>query len=323
MREAKLFMEFIVPFLFVFMIVFMSIPLLEKLAVKWNFIDKPTERKKHKRPVPLLGGVGIFLGFMSGYLVFVRPINKQSMAIMIASALVLLIGLLDDWYKTLGKEFPALPRLLVHIIAAWIVFSSGIVFYGFTNPLTHNYIVLPYIVQLILSIMWIVGVTTVINWSDGIDGLAGILSAIAGATLYVAALAKGQGDSALLSALLVGAALGFLRYNKHPARIFMGDSGANFLGFILAIVALSGAFKQATLVSLSIPILALGVPIFDNLIVVFKRFSRGESIYKADATQIHHRLISSGLNPKQTVAFISLMSVCFSLLSIIILLLDI
>ena len=316
-------MEFIFPFFFVFFIVFISIPLLEKLAVKWNFVDKPTERKKHKQPIPLLGGVGIFLGFMIGYLVFVRPINYQSLAIIIASVLVLGIGLIDDWYKTLGKEFPALPRLMVHILAAWIVFSSGIVFYGFTNPLTEQYIVLPYAIQLILSIMWIVGVTTVINWSDGIDGLAGILSSIAGATLYVAALAKGQSDSALLSALLVGAALGFLRYNRHPARIFMGDSGANFLGFILAIGALSGAFKQATLVSLSIPVLALGVPIFDNIIVVLKRFFRGESIYKADATQIHHRLISSGLNPKQTVAFISLMSVCFSLLSIIILLLNI
>lgn len=316
-------MEFIFPFFFVFLIVFISIPLLEKLSVKWNFVDKPTERKRHKQPIPLLGGVGIFLGFMIGYLAFVRPIDYQSVAIIIASVLILGVGLIDDWYKTLGKEFPALPRLMVHILAAWIVFSAGIVFYGFTNPFTQQYIVLPYIIQFILSIMWIVGVTTVINWSDGIDGLAGILASIAGATLYVAALAKGQSDSALLSALLVGAALGFLRYNRHPARIFMGDSGANFLGFILAIVALSGAFKQATLVSLSIPVLALGVPIFDNIIVVLKRFSRGESIYKADATQIHHRLISSGLNPKQTVAFISLMSVCFSLLSIIILLLNI
>ncbi len=103
----------------------------------------------------------------------------------------------------------------------------------------------------------------------------------------------------------------------------MGDSGANFLGFILSIIALNGAFKQATLISLSIPVLALGVPIFDNIIVVLKRFSRGESIYKADATQIHHRLLSSGLNPKQTLAFISLISVCFSLISIIILLLKV
>lgn len=171
--------------------------------------------------------------------------------------------------------------------------------------------------------MWIVGVTTVINWSDGMDGLAGSLSAIAGSTLFVVALAKGQSDSALISVLIVGAALGFLRYNRHPAQIFMGDSGANFLGFMLGIVALNGAFKQATLISISIPVLALGVPILDNLFIVIKRFFKGEPIYKADASQIHYRLLSSGLNQRQTVAFISLVSLCFSLLSIIILLLKV
>lgn len=316
-------MNFLFAFSFVFLIVYLTIPFLEKLSIKWNFVDKPNERKKHQHPIPLLGGIGIFLGFISGYIAFVRPIDKQSVSIIVASILILIIGIIDDWYKALGKEFPALPRLFVHIISAIIVFSSGIVFYGFTNPITHEYIILPYIIQFVLSIMWIVGVTTVINWSDGIDGLAGSLSAIAGSTLFVVALAKGQDDSALLSVLIVGASLGFLRYNKHPARIFMGDSGANFLGFILSIIALNGAFKQATLISLSIPVLALGVPIFDNIIVVLKRFSRGEAIYKADATQIHHRLLSSGLNPKQTVAFISLISVCFSLISIIILLLKV
>ncbi|AFM39275.1 UDP-N-acetylmuramyl pentapeptide phosphotransferase/UDP-N-acetylglucosamine-1-phosphate transferase [Desulfosporosinus acidiphilus SJ4] len=316
-------MNFLFAFSFVFLIVYLTIPFFEKLSIKWNFVDKPNERKKHQRPIPLLGGIGMFFGFISGYITFIRPIDKQSVSVIVASILILIIGIIDDWYKTLGKEFPALPRLLVHIISAIIVFSSGIVFYGFTNPVTHKYIILPYIIQFVLSIMWIVGVTTVINWSDGIDGLAGRLSAIAGSTLFVVALAKGQDDSALLSALIVGVSLGFLRYNKHPARIFMGDSGANFLGFILSIIALNGAFKQATLISLSIPVLALGVPIFDNIIVVLKRFSRGESIYKADATQIHHRLLSSGLTQKQTVAFISLISVCFSLISIIILLLKV
>lgn len=316
-------MMYLMAFSFVLLIVYLVIPLLKILSLKWQFVDKPTERKKHQKPIPLLGGVGIFLGFISGYLVFVRPIDNKSASLLIASVMVLLIGIIDDWYKTLSKEFPAFPRLMVHIIAATIVYSSGIVFYGFTNPVTHQYIILPSVMQFILSIMWIVGVTTVINWSDGIDGLAGILSAIAGATLFVVALAKGQGDSALLSALIVGASLGFLRYNKHPAQIFMGDSGANFLGFVLGIIALDGAFKQATLISLSIPVLALGVPIFDNLVIVAKRFYRGEPIYKADAAQIHHRLLSSGLSQRQTVAFISLVSVCFSLLSIIILLLKV
>lgn len=316
-------MNFIFAFFFVFLIVYSIIPTLKRVSLKFHFVDKPTERKKHTEPIPLLGGVGIFIGFLSGYVAFVRPINREFIFVIIASALVFLIGIVDDWFKTLGKEFPVLPRLIVHIFAAIIIYYSGIVFYGFTNPLTHQYILLPVYMQFVLTIMWILGVTTVINWTDGMDGLAGSLSAIAGSTLFVVALAKGQNESALISALIVGAALGFLRYNKHPAQIFMGDSGANFLGFILGIVALNGAFKQATLISISIPVLALGVPIFDNLFVVFKRLSKGEPIYKADASQIHHRLLSSGLNQKQVVVFISLIGVCFSLLSIIILLLKV
>jgi UDP-N-acetylmuramyl pentapeptide phosphotransferase/UDP-N-acetylglucosamine-1-phosphate transferase len=316
-------MNYILPFSSAFIIVYLLIPILKKFSVKCSFVDQPTERKKHNKPIPLLGGAGIFIGFICGYVVFVRPINKEFISIIIASTLVLLIGIVDDWFKTSGKEFPVLPRLIVHILAANIVYSSGIVFYGFTNPLTHQYIVLPVFLQFILSIMWIIGVTTVINWSDGVDGLAGSISAIAGSTLFVVALAKGQNDSALISALIVGAALGFLRYNRHPAQIFMGDSGANFLGFILGVIALDGAFKQATLISISIPVLALGVPIIDNLFIVMKRFFQGDPIYKADASQIHHRLLSSGLNQKQVVTFISLLSLCCSFLSIIILLLKI
>ena len=307
-------------FLFVFSIVYFTIPILKHLAIKYHFVDMPTERKKHDIPIPLLGGVGIFIGFLFGYFTFVRPIN---VFVIIASLLVFSIGMVDDWYKTLGKEFSILPRLIVQLFAAIIVYSSGIVFYGFTNPLTNHYILLPVFLQFILSIMWILGVTTVINWSDGMDGLAGSLSAIAGSTLFVVALAKGQSESAIISVLIVGATLGFLRYNRHPAQIFMGDSGANFLGFVLAIVALDGAFKQATLISISIPVLALGVPIFDNLFIVIKRLSNGEPIYKADAGQIHYRLLSTGLSQKQVLAIISLVSLCFSLLSIIILLLKI
>ena len=315
---------------FVFVIVFFLIPPLTRLAIKTSFVDKPTERKNHKNPIPLLGGVGIFLGFLCGYLVFIRPVNKEFISVLIASFLVLAIGLVDDWYKTRGKEFSILPRIIVQIIAAIIVYSSGIQFFGFTTPLTNEYIILPEYLQFILSILWILGVTTVINWSDGVDGLAGSITAISGATLFVVALTKLSSDSgllssfvdpALLSALIIGAALGFLMYNKHPAKIFMGDCGANFLGFVLSIIALDGAFKQATLISISIPVLALGVPIFDNIFVVIKRFVNGKPIYKADAGQIHHRLLSSGLSPKQVVTFISLLSVCFSLLSIIVLLL--
>jgi len=315
-------MKYLIPALFVFFIVYFIIPVLKNFSILIDFQDKPTNRKKHLKSTPLLGGVGIFLGFFAGYLFFFNPYKEKYLLVLFASILVVGIGIVDDWHKTRHKEFAVFPRLFIQISAAIIVYNEGIVFRGFSNPITHSYILFPVYIQFVFTIVWILGVTTVINWSDGIDGLAGSLSAISGSTLFVVAVAKGQTESAVLSIMLVSASLGFLRYNKHPAQIFMGDSGANFLGFVLSIVALDGAFKQATIVSIFIPILALGVPIVDNLLVVLRRLKRGKPIYQADASQIHHRLLLSGLNQKQTWVFISLLSVCSSLVSIIILLLS-
>lgn len=306
-----------------FFIVFILTPYMKKIAFAVNFVDIPTKRKKHEMPMPLLGGLGIFIGFFIGCIIFVRPFDKKFFLILLASSLVLLIGLVDDWYKTKAKEFGILPRLIVQILAATMVYKAGIVFQGYNNPFTHSYVVLPQFLQFFLSIIWIVGITTVINWCDGMDGLAGSLSAISATTLFIVALVKGQSDSAEMSILLVGVILGFLRYNKHPAEIFMGDSGANFLGFMLGIIALDGAFKQTTIISILIPILALGVPIFDNVFVVIKRFLDGKPIYKADRSQIHYRLASKGMNEIQVVSFICLISTCLCLLSIILLLLNI
>lgn len=316
-------MNYFFAFLAGFFLVYVLIPALRAWALKIGFVDKPTKRKNHKHPVPLLGGVGIFLGFICGYFLTVKPIEKEYLAVFAAGFLILAIGLVDDWYKAKGKEFAVFPRFVVHLAAAIIVYQAGIVFAGFTNPFTNRYIMLPAWLQFFLTVTWIFGVTTVINWSDGMDGLAGSLTAISGSTLFIAALAKGQPQSALLSALLVGSVLGFLRYNKHPAQIFMGDSGANFLGFILSIIALDGAFKHATLISLFVPVLALGVPIFDNLFVVMRRFMEKKPLYQADASQIHHRLLRSGLKPNQVLTFVCLVNICFSLLSIIILLLNV
>lgn len=304
-----------------FLIVFLIIPSLMRIADKFQFTDKPTERKKHKKPIPLIGGVAMFIGFFIGYFVLVRESKQQSLTIFIAAFLILVIGLVDDYFKTRGKEFSPLPRAIVQIIAAIMVYKSGIVFNGITNPLSGLYIELPTILKFILTITWIFGVTTVINWSDGMDGLAGGISAISATTLFVVALAKGQSDSAMMSIILCGAILAFLIYNRHPAEVFMGDSGANFLGFVLSIIALDGAFKQATVMSLLIPFLALGVPIFDNIFVIIKRFAEGKPVYQADRSQIHYRLQQRGMNTNQVVSYICLISTCLSLLSLIILLL--
>lgn len=315
----KYFWAFIIPFL----AVIITMPFLMKFSQKIEFTDKPTDRKKHKSAIPLIGGTAMFIGFFSEFFFnyLQDKLIEQGLWIFIASFMVLSIGLVDDFYKSRGKEFSIFPRLVVQIIAAMLVYKSGIVFSGITSPTDGKFILLPEYLQFILTITWIFGVTTVINWSDGMDGVAGGISAISSTTMFVVALAKGQTESAIMSISLVGAILAFLNYNRHPAKVFMGDSGANFLGFILAIIALDGTFKQATVMSILIPFLALGVPIFDNLFVIFKRFADGKPIYKADRSQIHYRLQEKGMTTKQVVSYIWLISGCLSLVSILILIL--
>ncbi|MEJ8306008.1 MraY family glycosyltransferase [Saccharibacillus sacchari] len=302
------------------------IPVLRKWAVQLDFVDKPrpdNERKLHREPIPLMAGIALFAGFAATYILFTDMTPTESAAVLGGSLLILLIGLVDDWYKVSRREFPALPKLIVQLLAALLVYLAGIRFSGFSNPFTDSYVVLPEWLQLVLTLLWIFGVTTVINFTDGLDGLAGSLATISAGTLFVVAIAQQRGDSAIMAISLVGVGLAYLKYNKPPAKVYMGDSGATFLGFILAIIALDGAFKQATLLSLLVPILALGVPIFDNIFVVLKRLKNGKKIYEADASQIHYRLLSTGLNPKQVLFVLCLVSVCLSLSSIILVLLPV
>lgn len=314
-------MKYLLATIIAFSTVFILTPILMKLAFKYNFTDKPTKRKKHKGETPLCGGIAMFIGFFLAYFIaFYNYSFDEKYGIFIGALLILIIGIVDDYYKSIGKEFGITPRLIVQLLAAVIVFKSGISFEGFTNPFTDEYITLSPIVQFVLTITWIFGVTTVINWSDGMDGLAGGLSFISAMTFAATAIILGQPPSLLFSLITAGVVLAFLYYNRYPAKVFMGDSGANFLGFILSIIALDGAFKGATILSLMIPILALAVPIFDNIFVIFKRVSEGKPIYQADRSQIHYRLQEKGLNTNQIVTFISIISLTCSVISVLLLL---
>ena len=314
-------MKYLLATIIAFSTVFILTPILMKLAFKYNFTDKPTKRKKHKGETPLCGGIAMFIGFFLAYFIaFYNYSFDEKYGIFIGALLILIIGIVDDYYKSIGKEFGITPRLIVQLLAAVIVFKSGISFEGFKNPFTDEYITLSPIVQFVLTITWIFGVTTVINWSDGMDGLAGGLSFISAMTFAASAIILGQPPSLLFSLITASVVLAFLFYNRYPAKVFMGDSGANFLGFILSIIALDGAFKGATILSLMIPILALAVPIFDNIFVIFKRFSEGKPIYQADRSQIHYRLQEKGLNTNQIVTFISIISLTCSVISILLLL---
>ena len=314
-------MRYILSFILAFSIVYFITPSIIKLSYKYSFTDKPTKRKKHSKETPLCGGVTMFIGFFIVYFLVNRySLINEKLWVFLGSILILGIGLVDDYYKTRGKEFPIYPRLIVQLIAAFMIYNAGIAFRGFTNPFTGEYILLTKAIQILLTITWIFGVTTVINWSDGMDGLAGGLSFISSLTFAAAAIILNQSESVTISLIISGVTLGFLVYNKYPAKIFMGDSGANFLGFMLSIIALDGAFKQATLMSLFIPILALAIPIFDNIFVIIKRFKDGKPVYQADRSQIHYRLEAKGFTPKQVVMYINMVSLAFSLISIILLL---
>lgn len=300
------------------------IPIFINISFQLDFTDKPTERKKHEKNTPLVGGICMYISFSIMYLIFSYKYKiEKSIYILLVATLILLIGLVDDYYKSRKKEFPIMPRVIVQILSASLIFSIGIVFKGFTNPINGKFIFFHPIIQYIFTITWIFGLTTVINWSDGMDGIAGSIASISSITLFFVSLVKVQLDSAITAIILLGSILGFLKFNKYPAKVFMGDSGANFLGFILSIIALEGSFKQATLISVIIPFIILGIPIFDNIFVIIKRFINGKEIYKADRSQIHYRLQKRGLNKKQIFIYISILSGMLSIISIILALLNI
>lgn len=316
-------MKFVLALVVSYLITYVVTPHLINLANKCGFVDQPTKRKKHDHAVPLSGGLAMYLSFVVCFAFFVGLNDIKNIAILIGSILIMSIGILDDYYKTKGKEFGVMPRVVMQIIPAVILYCVGIRFTGFMNPINNTYFVLPAYLQFSLTILWVFGVITVINFSDGLDGLAGGFTCISATTLFIVAMCKGQMTSAMLSMLLIGISLGFLKYNAHPAKIFMGDSGATFLGYMLAVISLHGAFKQATLISVFIPVLALGVPIFDNIFVVIKRFIHHKPVYKPDSSQIHYRLLASGMSINQAVRYLFLLNICLNLTSIIILLLKI
>lgn len=319
-------MKYSLAFLFALTIMLGITPLLRKLAFKIGYIEKPnrnSERKIHKEPKPYLAAVGMFLTFWVSFAIFVRNFSKTTLLVFISSFLIFGIGMVDDWFKIKGKDLKALPKMIVQLFACSLIVKAGILLVGFTNPFDGSMIILPMWLQVLLTIMWLFGVTTVINFMDGMDGLAGGISCISACTLFVVALAKGNIISALMAVILMGICIGYLRYNKFPAKILMGDAGATFLGFILGLISLDGAFKQATVISIFVPVLALGLPIFDNIFVVFKRIKEGKPIYIGDTSQVHFRLLAKGLSQKQVVYFLYLVCLCLNLSAIILFLLKI
>jgi UDP-GlcNAc:undecaprenyl-phosphate GlcNAc-1-phosphate transferase len=305
--------------LFAFFAVLAIVPFVTRFALRHGYVDMPGPRKVHAAPVPLLGGAAIYAATAASMLLFGGR-TALSVSVAVGGLLIVFIGLLDDAAKARGYEFPIWPRVIVYLTAAFVPVLLDIRILGLSSPGPGGMIMLPDWASVLATVAWIFALTNMINFIDGVDGLAAGVSMISSLTLFLTAVFRYQTDTAMLALILFGACAAFLTFNFHPARIFMGDAGAAFLGYALSLIAVEGSLKKATLITILIPMLALGVPIMDTIIVMARRLADGRGLHKADNLHTHHVLMRWGLTQIQTVSFLYLLSLVFALLSIVLLL---
>ncbi|MGC8575027.1 MAG: glycosyltransferase family 4 protein [Caldisericum sp.] len=282
-------------FLIGFFLSSFSTPLAIFLGDKFAIIDLPktNERKKiHKEPVPRSGGISIYITILILFFIL-QKFNRQFLGI-ILGATVLFFGLLfDDKYGLTVRQ-----KFLIQFLGAFIAIFTGTQFTQITIPFTDTIIKLG-ILGSILTVLWIVGLINAINIIDGLDGLAAGVSAIASFFLAITAMYKGHLDLALILIGLCGSLVAFLIYNFHPARIFLGDSGAGLLGYMLSIISIVGAYKTTTLISVALPIFVLGIPILEVSTSIIRRIMQGGSPFRYDTEHIHYRLLKKGFSQKK------------------------
>ena len=295
-------------------VAFITTPVVRTLAFRVGAVDVPRDnRRMHNHPIPRMGGLAIFFGFILSALIFV-PLDAPLRGMLMGAVIIVILGIFDDIYA-----LPALPKLLVQIAAATVAVLMGNQIEVLSNPniFSSN----PYwdlgFLSIPISVFWIVGITNAVNLIDGLDGLACGVSTISSMTMLVIALTVAEPDVALLMAALAGGCIGFLPYNLNPAKIFMGDTGSTFLGFILATVSIEGLFKSYAIISFAVPFLMLGLPIFDTCFAILRRVSHGQSPMAPDRGHIHHRLIDMGFNQKQAVAVLYVISAILGLCAVV------
>jgi UDP-GlcNAc:undecaprenyl-phosphate GlcNAc-1-phosphate transferase len=275
--------------LLAFGIVVLLTPAVGGMARLLGVVDTPGGRRLNRRPIPRLGGLALFLGIFVPALAFL-PFDRETRGLLLGAAVAVTVGAIDDFRGLRPHE-----KLFGQLIAASIPVWFGIWVDRFTFPLLGIH-ALPEWAGAPLTVLWIVAIMNMVNFLDGLDGLAAGVAGIAGLTFAVIALSLGKPDAAILSAIVFGACLGFLRHNFYPARIFMGDSGALLLGFVLATISVQGLLKTAATVALFFPLLVLAVPIVDTTFVVLRRLKHGEHVFVGDQAHLHHRFIRRGFS---------------------------
>ena len=293
---------------------FAATPLVKTLACKVGAIDVPKDnRRMHKVPIPRMGGLAIFLAFLLSVLVFAE-IDRQMQGILLGAIMIVILGVLDDI-----MALKALPKLFVQIAAAGVAVWHGCRIQFISNPNVFSeatYLNLGWL-SIPVTIIWIVAITNAVNFIDGLDGLAVGVSAISTASLIVIALMVKEVNIVIILCALFGACLGFIPYNMNPAKIFMGDTGSTFLGFMLSTISIYGLFKMYAIISFAVPFLVLGLPIFDICFAVVRRVSHGQSPMHADRGHVHHRLIDMGFSQKQAVAISYMLSAILGMAAVV------
>lgn len=291
-------------------------PIVRKIALELGVVDKPGARKVHRADMPTLGGIAIAIGFFAGagVIFMVMPAAMEKFLLKftgfsVAAILIILLGIIDDI-----KPLKAKLKLFIQIIAALILMGCGFVVEKITTPFLGD-IPLGYL-GVVFSLLWIVGITNAINLLDGLDGLAAGVSGIAAFFISLAAINQRDYVVAFLAFSLNGACAGFLPFNFHPAKIFMGNSGSMFLGFVLSAIAIISFQKSNTIVTLFIPIIALGLPIIDTSLAIVRRIAKKRRIFQADKEHVHHKFLFRQESQRKTVLSLYFLSACFGMIAL-------
>ena len=283
------------PFMLAMFVSYVLTPYIKKLAFKIGAVDRPDNRKVHKKIMPRLGGLAIYIAFMIGCVASME-ITWDIFGILLGGTLIVALGVADDVY-----QLPAKVKLLGQIAAACVLVIFDIRIEWVNNPL-GGYFYLD-MLSIPFTIFWVISFTNVVNLIDGLDGLAAGVSAIASLTVILVSVQMGYFHVAILTAALAGAIIGFIRYNFNPATIFMGDTGSMFIGHMLAAISVYGAVKTAATIALIVPAIALGLPILDTAFAIMRRYVNGRPIFQPDKGHLHHRLLATGMSHKETVLF--------------------
>ena len=303
-------------FTIAFAISLAATPFVINLAHKIGAVDVPdNERRIHKKPIPRLGGLAIFYGFLVALLCFAK-IDEQLRGILIGSLIIVGVGIIDD-----VKQLRALIKLAAQLLAAVIVVFHNVRITAISVPgfISETGVLQLGFLSIPITIAWIVGVTNAVNLIDGLDGLAVGVSSIASFSLFFIAILGGEQNVAIISAALAGGCLGFFPYNFNPAKIFMGDTGSQFLGFMLSAICIQGLFKGYVVISFIIPLLILGLPLFDTVFAIIRRAWNHKPIMGADRGHLHHRLLDSGFSQKQTVAILYIIASILGISAVLVL----